>query len=72
MKYKIADLFVIPHYNGHNQPGSFIITEYCGVDEASQLAYYKVLYTGEAMTWKHYEIDIDYSLQDGAYIYYPS
>jgi len=72
MKYKIADLFVVPHYNDHNQPGSFIIAECCGVEETSQYTYYRVLYAGETMTYKHYEIDIENSLQDGTYIYYPS
>jgi len=71
MKYKIADLFVIPHYNGHDEPGSFIIAECCGVEQASQLAYYKVLYAGETMTWKYYEIDIENSLQHSECIYYP-
>jgi hypothetical protein len=30
------------------------------------------IYAGETMTYKHYEIDIENSLQDGTYIYYPS
>jgi hypothetical protein len=72
MKYKIADLFVIPHYNGHDQPGTFVITECCGVEEASQLAYYKVLYAGDTMTYKMYEVDIEYHMEDGLFIYYPS
>jgi len=72
MKYKIADLFVIPHYNGHDQPGSFIITEYCGIEEHSKLIYYKILYAGETMACKHYEVDISHwCMRGGEYIYYP-
>jgi hypothetical protein len=72
MKYKIADLFVVPHYNDHDQPGSFIIAECCGVEKKSNLIYYRILYAGETMTYKMYEVDIKYYMENCEYIYYPS
>jgi hypothetical protein len=69
MKYKVGDLFYIPHFNGHNEPGYFVIVAWLEKDQK-----YKVLYE-TLEQWcncsHQYLVDIEHCVLHGEYIHYP-
>lgn len=71
-KYHVGDIFLIPHFNGHNLPAVITIT---GVEKRKyttpEYKYSAICSDEYVPSFELFQEDIDIHLEEGEYIHYP-